>query len=232
MLGERLAAAGAHLTEAGPHLPVPIPATLQGFDALVVMGGSPGPTDDEDAPWLPQVRNLMAQALEKKIPLLGICLGAQLLATVAGGRVDSMDAGPEIGLIDLHLTEAGREDPLLSVLNNPDLPTMPTQVIEWHWLEAKELPPGSTTLASTQACNNQAFRVGERAWGLQFHPEVLAKEAAYWSLLDSEGVARLGLDAQQDIVQPITEVESYLRTTWSKLFDRWIELAEAARTTS
>lgn len=229
LLGERLASARADVTVVGPHLENPIPASLDGFDALVVLGGTPGPTEDDKAPWLPGVRALLAQALERETPTLGICLGAQMLATVAGGRVDNIEAGPEIGLTQMSLTEEGRTDPLLSVLTEFEAAQVPIQALQWHWLEAKELPPGSVPLMSSQACNNQAFRVGQLAWGVQFHPEALGQAAADWSAADSDSLVQLGLAAQTDVVEPVVSAEPTLRSTWSKLFDRWIELAQSRR---
>ena len=229
LLGERLQAANALVTVAGPHLEVDIPRSLDGFDALVVLGGSPGPTDDDDAPWLPSVRKLLADALEQRVPTLGICLGSQLLATVAGGHVDRIERGPEIGLHELEFTDEGRRDPLLSVLTATEVTAVPLKAVQWHYLEAKQLPPGSVPLMSSQACSNQAFRVGERAWGLQFHPEALGQTSVDWSKLDAKALVRLGIDPLTQLIEPITLAEPTLRSTWSTLFDRWIELATAAR---
>lgn len=231
LLAERLAAAHVQVTIVGPHLHQPVPEQMDDFDALVILGGSPGPLEDERAPWLPQARALIANALDEQKPILGICLGAQMLTVVAGGKVAEIDAGPEIGLVDLHLTDAGKNDPLLSVLNDIEsthLITQP-QALQWHWLEAKSLPAGSTTLARSAACSNQAFRVGERAWGVQFHPEALGDTAQTWSEEDAKNIAELGLDPQHDLVAPVRAAEKSLRTVWAKFFDRWIEIAAEYR---
>lgn len=225
LFGERLARARANVTIAGPHLDTDIPVNLDGYDALAVLGGSPGPTDDEDAPWLPQVRNLLAEALEQQLPTLGICLGSQMLATVAGGRVDRIEAGPEIGLCEVEFTEAGLSDPLLSVVARRNQSSLPIKTVQWHYLEAKELPAGSVPLMSSGACQNQAFRVGERAWGVQFHPEALGQTSIDWSELDAKALARMGVNAETELIAPITNAEPTLRETWSLLFDRWIEIA-------
>lgn len=214
----------SHLSN--PHLDTDIPDNLDGFDALAVLGGSPGPTDDEDAPWLPHVRDLLAEALERQLPTLGICLGSQMLATVAGGRVDRIEAGPEIGLCEVQFTDEGLKDPLLSVIAESSVAQRPINVVQWHYLEAKQLPPGSVPLMSSAACNNQAFRVGERAWGVQFHPEAIGQTSIDWSVLDSKELQRLGIDAQSQIIEPITSAEETLRQTWSHLFDRWIAIAK------
>lgn len=230
LLAERLATAHVQTTVVGPHLDRPVPEVMGEFDALVVLGGSPGPMEDEKAPWLPHVRALIADALETEKPILGICLGAQMLTMVAGGNVAEIDAGPEVGLVDLELTEAGKSDPLLSVLDDSEITQLahPPQALQWHWLEAKALPPGSTTLMESTACSNQAFRVGERAWGVQFHPEALGDTAKTWSIEDAKNITELGLDAERDLVAPVRNAEAELRTVWAKFFDRWIEIAANA----
>lgn len=231
LVGERLALAHADVTVVGPHLPNPVPASLSNYDAFVVLGGSMGPLEDEKAPWLPGVRSLLAEALETNVPTLGICLGAQLLATVAGGRVAEIDAGPEVGLIAIELTDAGRNDPLLGVLTEPGADGSPARTesplraLQWHWLEAKTLPAGSVPLFTSQACSNQAFRVGERAWGLQFHLEALTKAARLWSDESTKELDELQIDAETEIINVVTEAEPELRATWSRVIDRWIELA-------
>ncbi len=230
LFAERLSAAHAAVTVAGPDAGVDIPDSLEGFDALVVLGGSSGPTEDDKAPWLPQVRALLEEAVATQTPTLGICLGAQMLATVQGCTVDRIDAGPEIGLIDLELTEAGAKDPLLGILADADgKRTAPLRAVQWHWLEAKQLPAGSVPLVSSAACQNQAFRVGANAWGVQFHPEAMGQAARDWSKDDTDALAKLGYDANVDLIDPIVGAESELKNTWSKLFDRWIEIAREAK---
>jgi len=221
LVGERLLLANTQTTVVGPDRGAPIPNSLDGFDALIVLGGTPGPLEDDKAPWLPQVRELIADALEQKMPMLGVCLGAQMLATVAGSEVAPIDAGPEIGLIELEMTDAGRNDPILGLLSDAG----PVRAIQWHWLEAKSLPAGSTPLFTSQACSNQAFRVGENAWGLQFHLEALTKAARIWSEESQKELDELGIDAETEIISVVNAAEPELRNTWSGVIDRWISFA-------
>lgn len=226
LIGERLTLADANVTLYGPHLGGEIPHTLDGFDALIVLGGSMGPLEDEKAPWLPGVRALLANALATQVPTLGVCLGAQLLATVAGSEVAPIDAGPEVGLVDLDLTSAGASDPLLGLLTEAG----PIRAVQWHWLEAKTLPAGSTPLVTTAACSNQAFRIGEHAWGLQFHLEALTYTARNWSDESKPELDELGIDAETEIISVVERAEPELRQTWSRVIDRFIEIAAEART--
>lgn len=221
LLGERLDLAGAKTTVVGPHLPNSVPTNLEGFDALIVLGGSMGPLEDEKAPWLPGVRSLISEALEAELPLLGVCLGAQLLATVAGSTVAPIEAGPEIGLATIELTTEGKADPLLGGL----VAGGPIRAVQWHYLEAKNLPLGSTPLMSNAACTNQAFRIGPRAWGLQFHLEALEYTAKAWSVAEAKDLDELGIDAETEIISVVRNAEPELRTQWSAVIDRWIALA-------
>ncbi|MFZ3565505.1 type 1 glutamine amidotransferase [Streptomyces sp. BH097] len=152
---------------------------------LLVLGGGFLPDDDARAPWLPATRSLAAQALDGGTPVLGICLGGQLLAHVAGGRVRGSHGRPEYGSTRIRLRPEAADDPLLHGLGD----TVPA--IERHVDQITELPPGAVWLASTEACPHQAFRVGERAWGVQFHPEAEAERIAGW---DPEPLARQGFD--------------------------------------
>jgi len=142
-----------------------IPA-LDSYDALLVMGG-PQQTDQELVySWLKAEKDYIRRAiLAKKKPILGICLGSQLIADVMGGRVGPM-AMPEIGILDVETTPAALGDALLDGL------AAPAKTLQWHLNAVLELPPGAVHLMRSPACENQAFRLGDRVWGLQFHMEL------------------------------------------------------------
>lgn len=195
--------------------------SLRQFDGLIVLGGSAGPLDDLEAPWLPATRQLLVQAVEQGLPTLGICLGAQLLTVALGGEVTSMPNGPEIGLQEVTLTEAGIADPLLGALSDgvDTLDSLP--VVQWHWLESSELAAGSVLLASNAHCKNQAFRIGDRAWGLQFHPEALVSAVQAWSKIDD--VSELGL-SESEIIAEVSAETPRLRFIWQQLADRFAAL--------
>ncbi len=159
----------------------PVPA-IGSIDGLVVMGG-PMSVHDVD-PWLAPERALLADAVGAGLPVLGICLGAQQLAAALGAEVAP---GPEeeVGTGWVELTGPGRRDPVLgpehSGLAGTGLPC-----VHWH-RETFTLPDGAVHLAATPSFPHQAFRVGERAYGLQFHVEVDSALADGWRPLLREG---------------------------------------------
>ena len=220
LVGERIRAAGAEMVAVGPDTGREVPRTAQGFDGVVVLGGSPSPTDETPS-WFPDVRALLGDCLDREVPLLGICLGAQLLGLAAGGRTDRVRGGAEIGVPRLWRTEAAADDPLLGAL--PET----TRSLQWHSFEVRDLPPGSVTLVRSERCANQAFRVGPVAWGLQFHLEALAGTAVAWSVGHGDELAEVGLSAAELAAQ-MRAAEPELRATWAPVADRWLEVAGAA----
>lgn len=222
LLGERLRADGITLDVTGPDTGQTIPTSLDGYDGLIVLGGNPGPLDDDEAPWLPRARSLVAEALAQNLPMLGVCLGGQLLTTVAGGHVDTMPGGPEIGLKSVRFNEAAETDELFSALN--DLAERDLPAVQWHYLESARLAPSTVLLASNPACAHQAYRVGERAWGVQFHPEATAATVGEWIEKDPDELDRLGIDAERDILHPVQANEARLREAWTRLADRFADI--------
>lgn len=153
---------GAALARRGVRTDVGLPDSLDGYDALVVMGGPMAAYADDGFPTRARELGLLRQALDRELPVLGVCLGAQLLAVAAGGGALEGGAGPEIGWGRVRVVG---DDGLFA-----GLPSELT-VLHWHG-DTVELPPGATLLASSDRYPNQAFRLGPVAWGLQFHVEV------------------------------------------------------------
>jgi GMP synthase-like glutamine amidotransferase len=147
----------------------PLPADTQ---AVIILGGTMGVHDAPSHPFLPPLKTYMAQAVSTATPLLGICLGAQLLADVSGGVVSSNRCG-EQGLVNLSLTAAGLTDPLFAGCDRQ------FQAFQWH-NDSFSIPPGALHLAVSTRCCGQGFRISN-AWGLQFHPEVDRQIVAAWT---------------------------------------------------
>lgn len=139
-------------------------------DLVVILGGPISAMDDQRFPFLRDQLRIIEQRLQAGRPLLGICLGAQLIARVLGGRILSNEA-PELGWWPVQLTAAGQASSLRYLDQVP--------VLHWH-RDAIELPDSARCLASTDACPVQAFSGPSSVLGLQFHPEVGAQDLAQW----------------------------------------------------
>ena len=190
-LGEWLRAAGLDLDERHLGTGDPLPGDLDGVDGLVVLGGPQSATDDETtSPELVGVRALLRQALDADLPTLAICLGAQLLADVGGGKVRPGVDGPEVGAALVAKRDAADADPVFG-----PLPLSP-DVIQWHHDEIAELPAGATLLASNPFYAHQAYRVGRHVYGLQFHIETTPEIVRLWAEQDAEGVAASPVDLE------------------------------------
>lgn len=150
--------------------------------ALIVLGGAMGANDDMRHPFLGELKNLIRKVVAARTPYLGICLGGQLLASALGAEVVS-NRWDELGTLKVLLTEEGRRDRLFSGI--PER----FGTFQWHH-DSFEIPAGGVLLASSAACPHQAFRVGESAWGLQFHPEVTETIIRDWCAWDGAASSR------------------------------------------
>jgi GMP synthase-like glutamine amidotransferase len=169
VLAERAAGGGAELVEWRPADGGDQPG---GADALVMFGGGMNVRDADRLPWLRGEVELLRDAVAAGTPVLGICLGAQLLAAAAGAEVHRVEA-PEIGWHAVERLPAGAADPVLGAL--------PPRFDAYQWHSyAFRPPPGAAVLAASPVCP-QAFRLsGTRAWGVQFHPEVTEAVLTEW----------------------------------------------------
>ncbi|WP_231496076.1 type 1 glutamine amidotransferase [Cellulomonas sp. HZM] len=172
-----------------------VPALDEVGDGLVVLGGHLSVRDDETAPWLPALRELLAQATASGVPTLGVCLGAQLLAVARGGRVQvAAPPGVEAGVVQVFWRAESAADavvgPLVAGLSDRRATRQPTL----HADAVVDLPAGAVWLASSNQYPYQAFRIGS-GWGLQFHPETSAETLRGWALADG------GLDVDDLLAQ-------------------------------
>lgn len=191
-------------------------------EPMVVLGGSMGAVSDAENPWLPAVRDLMADAVDREVPVLGICLGAQLLAVATGGDVVVGDpAGLELGVTEIQLTGAAAQDPLFSAL--PER----FQALSAHSDGFRRLPPHGELLAESDRYW-QAFRVGACAWGVQFHPEVDHQTFVKWARKDIEHHADPSSQNLERILQQVQDRWAGMAQTSRALAERFGALATGA----
>ncbi len=177
---------------------------------LIFMGGPMSANDP--LPYIQQEIRWICQAVERGQPVLGVCLGAQLIAKALGARVYA-NPTKEIGWFDVHLTDAGREDALLSGLDDPET------VFHWHG-ETFDLPQGASWLAYSERCRHQAFRIGSKVYGLQFHLEVTPEMIADWCLQDANCGDVRELESPLDPNLNATRLANVSRL----VFGRWCSL--------
>lgn len=204
---------------AGEAVPDRLPADCAG---LVVMGGAMGVGDADRLPHLREEMALIRRAVGDAVPVLGVCLGAQLLAAACGGVVERGAAGPELGPGLVARRDVATEDPVFASV------PMLADVVQWHWDAVTELPAGATLLASSSRYPHQAFRVGERAWGVQFHVETTPSMVQGWAAADADEVRALGLDPEL-LAQRAGELTPALEEAWRPVITRWAGLLRPPR---
>lgn len=183
-------------------------------DLLVVLGGPIGAYDEAMFPCLNQEFKLVERRLAADRPLIGFCLGAQIMARVLGGRVYANPNGPEMGWSPVTLTADGRG----SVLNGlADVP-----VLHWHG-DTFDLPQGAIRLASTQKTLNQAFSYGRNALGLQFHAEVSGLGLERWFLGNVFEISRTPGISVPQLRADTAEHSPKIERIGTKVLGQWLE---------
>jgi GMP synthase-like glutamine amidotransferase len=192
------------------HLPLPhrlhhpyrdgLLSQMEDISALIVLGGAMGANDDYKHPFLADLKLLIRQVVAEGIPYLGVCLGGQLLAAALGAKVVS-NRWEEIGSFTATLTDEGKRDPLFQGITADFL------TFQWHH-DSFDIPAGGVVLASSVVCPHQAFRVGESAWGVQFHPEVTGDIIRCWAAWDTATSGRV----EALVAEFQAEAENYAAT--------------------
>ncbi|MGB9803864.1 MAG: type 1 glutamine amidotransferase [Desulfofundulus sp.] len=194
-----------------------LPDSLEGYKALIILGGPMNVYEEEAYPYLKQVDRLIKEAIEKDIPLLGICLGGQLIAKALGAPV-VRNPVPEIGWYKLRLTPAGLKSPLFAGLPEEFF------VFQWHG-DTFVLPPGATHLAACKDCVNQAFSVGGRTFALQFHLEVNPEIIKTWAEAYAGELEEFGGPGAADrLVQETTSIWEEYRAVATRFLNNWMAI--------
>jgi GMP synthase-like glutamine amidotransferase len=192
------------------------PGTPSDWDAVMVFGGAMHPDQDGEHPWLAGEAGFIETALADGVPLLGVCLGAQLIARAAGASVGP-SGSPEVGWFEV-ARDDGCDDTVVGGL--PDR----FRAFQWHYYTF-DLPPGAALLAASDAAR-QAYRLGDRVWGIQFHAEVDRRMLDHWLR-----------EGREELPKPVEELRAetdrYL-PTWNEQGKALCEafLAEALRLSS
>lgn len=193
--------------------------SMDRYSGLIVLGGPMNVEEQAQRPHLRTELGVIEQALRQDKPVLGICLGGQLLAHALGASI-RRNPMPEIGWYDLETSAEGRADPIVSGLGGR------TPVFQWH-SHTFDLPHGSSHLASTSTCPNQAFRHGSNAWGFQFHPEVDQALIERWiavpryrAELDESGLAEDAAAILARTPSAIRAMKARARAVFSRFLDR------------
>lgn len=194
----------------------PPPQPIDSYDAVLIFGGAMHADQDQHHPWLRDENMLLEQLLDRHVPMLGVCLGAQLIAKAAHAPV-YVAVEPEIGWYDVELTDDAADDPVFS-----KLPTR-FSAFQWHYY-TYAVPAGGVELARSAACT-QAFRLGDCVWGVQFHPEVTEPQIASW-LAEEDGLAA---DVSRDRIRAETPTQIQEWNQFGRaLCGAWLEAAERA----
>ncbi len=190
-----------------------VPLSAAGFSGIVSMGGPMSVLDGLEM--IEKEKKLLLEAMNRGLPVLGVCLGSQILASTCGGEVYPGNR-PEVGWGEVTLTGEGLSDPLFSGVENP------LAVLHWHG-DTFDLPQGAVRLASSGHYENQAFRVGKKAYGFQFHLEVDESMVRNWVRLDLKSEKCL-LEDSKGILDILENRLEPVRFAGTLVFGRFLDL--------
>ncbi|GAA1665509.1 type 1 glutamine amidotransferase [Fodinicola feengrottensis] len=217
-LGDWLTGAGLELDLVRPHAGDPLPADLAAHSGMLVLGGAQDafatPDPATKTQWFPELSALMRTARQDRRPVLGVCLGGQLVARAFGGRVARAENGGDIGPRLVGKRDRAESDPLFG-----PMPLAP-DVLQFHTDEVVLLPPDAVLLAASPRCPHEAFRVGDRVWGLQFHIECDKEMLAGWIAEDAERVAAIGWEPDE-LLERFVSVLDDVQEAWQPFAERF-----------
>jgi GMP synthase (glutamine-hydrolysing) len=190
-----------------------LPRPLDAYDAVLVFGGAMHADQEAHHPWLREENFFLQRLLDLRKPTLGICLGAQLLAKAAHSWV-APSHEPEIGWYDVELSDEAADDPLLGAL------PARFEAFQWHYY-THGVPSGAVELARSRVCT-QAFRLGDNAWGVQFHPEVTLAQIEGWMQEDEP--------VPPDLLEQTRERISEWNDLGKRLCGAFVDVAERVAT--
>lgn len=220
-LGEALEELGVRLAVARPYAGEPLP-DIEGYDALLVLGGAMDSWDEETAPWLPGTRELVRAAEATGVPTLGLCLGHQVAVGALGGEVARNPAGSTVAVIPLGWLPESTNDPMLGALIGAQ------HAVHWNNDVASRLPEGAVVLARSPDGAVQAARLGHHVWGVQFHPEAGPLVLEQWVEEDGHDYRAHGIDLDA-LVTDARTYETELRAECRRLAEAFAALASRTR---
>ncbi|GAA3554283.1 type 1 glutamine amidotransferase [Nonomuraea rosea] len=194
-----------------PYLGDEIP--VRPADGLIVLGGAAAAWEDERSPWQPATRDLLRRAVDEATPTLAICLGAQLLTMACGGTVERGANGLEVGAREVVALPAAASDRLLSGAGT-------AVAVQYHQDAMTRLPDGAVPLMTGSQYPNQAYRLGETAWAVQFHPEATPEIFCSWT--EESGLAAAG-----ELNAEVKAAEGALVATWRPMAAAFAEVVRA-----
>ncbi len=193
---------------------VPLDESLCAYDGIVILGGSMS-ANDEHLDFIRDELVMIAQAIELKIPLLGVCLGAQLIARALGSKITPL-LQKEIGWSPIHLGISCGKDNLFGGLSGP------VMMFQWHG-ETFQIPSGAIHLAKTDLCPHQAFRYADRIYGLQFHCEMTHSMISDWVEKGRSEIEAAGLSPEA-ILEKTPKYLPTLRHWATQIAQKWLML--------
>ena len=221
IVGERIAARGIAVDTVLPHDGGALPAASDGYAAAIILGGPMAADDDARYPAFLPMLELLQRFHAADKPLLGICLGAQVLARQFGGEVRRFEGGVEFGYVPITLTEDGAADGLLSG-NGRD-----QRIMQWHE-DTFDLPPGAVHLMEGARCPAQAFRIGRATYGFQCHFEAHPEIVEGWLGTHGGNLPRhYGAGAGGEVARVLQEAAAHAadhRRFAETVSDRWLDL--------
>lgn len=221
LVGRWLEESGCVLEVCRPYRGDALPGP-EAYDALLVLGGDMGAHDDDRAPWLAPLKELVRAAVARSTPVLGICLGHQVVAVALGGEVARNPRGQTVGLQPVGWTAEAAADAWVGSRTGAEV------AVHWNNDVVVSLPEGAVALARTPGGEVQVARLAPLAWGVQAHPEVDAATVAGWAADDRDDLVALGLD-EDAVLAAVRDAGPSLEAHWRPLVTRFAEIVGERR---